>query len=158
MTFMSFETKNGEQRGFLPIYILCSIQKKPNSGYGLINEIKEKTEGMWIPSKGTVYPLLKNMEKEGLIVIKTVEKRGKNIYEITWIGKEILKNLFKQKDQMVKKFNQIRRLIVEMIGEEDGKIMNVLFEIGTRSKKLSSNQRTNLIENFEKILSDIKET
>ncbi len=156
--FLSIETMHGEQRGFLPLYILYSIQKKPKSGYGLINEIKEKTEGMWIPSKGTVYPILKNMEKERLIQIKTVEKRGKNIYQITYEGEEILKNLYKQKDQIEKKFNQFRKLIAEMINEEDGKIINVLFEIGTISKKLSSNQRNNLIENLEKILSDIKGT
>jgi len=153
--FLNIETMHGEQRGFLPLYILYSIQKKPKSGYGLINEIKEKTEGMWIPSKGTVYPMLKNMEKERLIQIKTVEKRGKNIYQITYDGEEILKKLYKQKDQLEKKFYQFRKLIAEMI-KEDGKIMNVLFEIGSISKKLSSNQRNNLIKNLEKILSGMK--
>ena len=154
--FLSIETMHGEQKGFLPLYILYSIQKKPKSGYRLINEIKEKTEGMWKPSKGTVYPILKHMEKEKLIQIQTVEKRGKNIYEITYDGKEILKKLYKQKGQLEKKFYQFRKLIAEMIGEQDSKIMNVLFEIVTTSKKLSSNQRNNVIENLEKILSDIQ--
>ena len=153
---INFETIHGKQRGILTIYILHSLQKKSKSGYDLINEIKDKTEGSWIPSKGTIYPLLKNLEGEGLIYIKKVEERGKNIYQIRSEGRKLLKNLIKHKNQMEEKFNQFRRLIAEIIGEKDMELMNILFNIRKISLGLPTNQRNELTKNLEKILSDIK--
>jgi len=153
---INFETIHGKQRGILTIYILHSLQKKSKSGYDLINEIKDKTEGSWIPSKGTIYPLLKNLEGEGLIYIKKVEERGKNIYQITSEGRKLLKNLIKHKNQMEEKFNQFRRLIAEIIGEKEMELMNILFNIRKISLGLPTNQRNELTKNLEKILSDIK--
>ena len=153
---INFETIHGKQRGILTIYILHSLQKKSKSGYDLINEIKDKTEGSWIPSKGTIYPLLKNLEGEELIYIKKVEERGKNIYQITSEGRKLLKNLIKHKNQMEEKFNQFRRLIAEIIGEKDMELMNILFNIRKISLGLPTNQRNELTKNLEKILSDIK--
>ena len=153
---INFETIHGKQRGILTIYILHSLKKKSKSGYDLINEIKDKTEGSWIPSKGTIYPLLKNLEGEGLIYIKKVEERGKNIYQIRSEGRKLLKNLIKHKNQMEEKFNQFRRLIAEIIGEKDMELMNILFNIRKISLGLPTNQRNELTKNLEKILSDIK--
>ena len=59
----NFETHNEQQKGFLTIYLLFSLKQKPKSGYELLSEIKEKTEGAWVPSKGTIYPLLIQLEK-----------------------------------------------------------------------------------------------
>ena len=152
---INFETLHGKQRGILSIYILYSIKKKSKSGYDLINEIKDKTEGSWIPSKGTIYPLLKNLEREELIKINKIEERGKNIFQITNEGKIVLKNLKKHKNQMVEKINQFRKLIAEIFDEEV-EIMNLLFSIRKISLNLSSSGRNNLVKNLEKILTDIE--
>jgi len=45
---------------------------------------------------------LNQLEKEGLIKVKGVEKRSKNIYEITSEGKEMLSESKKHKTQMKK--------------------------------------------------------
>lgn len=152
---MNFETMQGKQRGILSIYILHSIKKKSKSGYDLINEIKDKTDGSWIPSKGTIYPLLKNMEKEKLIQINKVEERGKNIFQITSEGKRLLKNLKKQKNQMVEKINQFRKLIAEIFDEEV-EIINLSFNIRKILGNLTPNRRNELVKNLKKILSDIE--
>lgn len=152
---INFETIHGKQRGILSIYILHSIQMKSKSGYELINEIKEKTEETWIPSKGTIYPLLKNLEGEGLIQIKKIEERGKNIFQITNEGKKVLKNLIKHKDQMEEKFIQFRRLIAEIIGEKEMDIMNVLFNIRKISMGLPTKQRNEVVKTLEKYLNSL---
>jgi len=54
-------------RGFLRLYILTQLAQGPRSGYDVIQTIEEKTEGAWRPGPGTVYPLLKSLEREGLI-------------------------------------------------------------------------------------------
>lgn len=152
---MNFETIHGKQRGILSIYILHSIKKKSKSGYDLINEIKNKTDGSWIPSKGTIYPLLKNLEREKLIQINKVEERGKNIFQITNEGKIVLKNLKNHKNQMVEKINQFRKLIAEIFDEEV-EIINLSFNIRKILGNLTPNRRNELVKNLKKILSDIE--
>jgi DNA-binding PadR family transcriptional regulator len=59
------------------------IHDSPKSGYDILKEFKKRTNGNWIPSKGTVYPLLSELEKDGLIRVKKIGKRSKRIYEAT---------------------------------------------------------------------------
>jgi DNA-binding PadR family transcriptional regulator len=125
---MNFETHNGQQKGILTMYLLYSLQKKPKSGYEIISEIKEKTEGTWVPSKGTIYPLLRQLEKGGLITVKTKEKRSKNIFKITPKGKKMILNTKKQGESMMKKFMKFRNLIIDMI-EEDSEVLSTMMQI-----------------------------
>jgi DNA-binding PadR family transcriptional regulator len=125
---LNFETHNGQQKGILTMYLLYSLQKKPKSGYEIISEIKEKTEGTWVPSKGTIYPLLRQLEKGGLIKVKTIEKRSKNIFKITPKGKKIILNTKKQGESMMKKFMKFRNLIIDMI-EEDSEVLSTMMQI-----------------------------
>jgi len=76
-------------KGILTHYLLYSLNKKPKSGYELIEEIKEKTKGAYIPSKGSIYPILNHLEEERLIKVKSIEKRSKSIYEVTSQGKKL---------------------------------------------------------------------
>jgi len=110
------------------MYLLCSLKRKPKSGYEIISEIKEKTEGTWVPSKGTIYPLLRQLEKGGLIKVKTTEKRSKNIFKITPKGKKIILNTKKQGESMMKKFMKFRNLIIDMI-EEDSEVLSTMMQI-----------------------------
>jgi len=110
------------------MYLLHSLQKQPKSGYEIISEIKQKTEGTWIPSKGTIYPLLKQLEKSGLIKVKTTEKRQKNIFKITPKGKKMVINTKKQGENIMKKFMKYRNLIIDMI-EEDSEILSTMMQI-----------------------------
>jgi DNA-binding PadR family transcriptional regulator len=125
---LNFETHNGHQKGLLTMYLMYSLQKKPKSGYEIISEIKEKTEGTWVPSKGTIYPLLRQLEKEELIKVKTTEKRSKNIFKITKKGEKMILNTKKQGEKIMKKFMKYRNLIIEMI-EEDSEILSTMMQI-----------------------------
>ena len=125
---LNFETNTGQQKGILTLYLLNSLQKKPKSGYEIISEIKEKTEGAWVPSKGTIYPLLKQLEKGELIKVKTKDKRAKIIFEITPKGKKIILHVKKQGEQMMKKSMKFRNLIIDMI-EEDSEVLSAMMQI-----------------------------
>jgi len=153
----NFELIGGKQRGILSIYILHSLKNKPKSGYGLINEIKDITNGTWIPSKGTLYPLLKNLEKEKLIQLKTIEARGKNIYQITNEGNKILESLIGQKQQIVQKFIQFSKLVVEILGKEKNDILNMLIKIRINSLEQASKQREEVKMILEDCLNNLKQ-
>jgi DNA-binding PadR family transcriptional regulator len=53
-------------------------QARPYNGYQLIQEIGERTQGVWRPSAGSVYPALQQLEDEGLITAAGGEDRRRN--------------------------------------------------------------------------------
>ena len=59
----------------------CSWRTQPQNGYQLIQEIERRTDGVWKPSPGSVYPALQQLEDEGLV--RAVEFEGKRAYELT---------------------------------------------------------------------------
>lgn len=152
---LTFETKKGKQKGILTVYILNSLKKHAKSGYELLNEIKDKTHGEWVPSKGTIYPLLKNLQKEKLIEIKTKGKRSKNIFQLTEEGKKTLQHVKKHGQQMEEKINQFRNLIGDIFSEEKASIISLIIEIRKKSIKLSKKHKkdvTKILQNCTKEL------
>ncbi|MGI6327882.1 MAG: PadR family transcriptional regulator [Dethiobacteria bacterium] len=70
-------------------YILLSLSE-PRHGYGIIKFVEELTEGRIKLGSGTVYGTLSKMQKENIITIYADDQR-KTIYEITPIGKELIR-------------------------------------------------------------------
>jgi len=56
------------------------------NGYQLIQEISGRTQGVWKPSAGSVYPALQQLEDEGLIRAEAGEDRRRN-YTLTDEGR-----------------------------------------------------------------------
>lgn len=152
----NMQTKVGKQRGILTIYLLHSLKKKPKSGYEILSEINKKTDGTWKPSKGTIYPLLKNLEEEGLIKVKNVDKRSKHIFELTIEGQKVLSNVKKHGKQMEKKFNQFRKLISEIVSPKETEIANLLFDIRMTSISKIKKNRGDVVKILENCLLNLK--
>jgi len=151
----NFEIQTGQQKGILTIYLLYSLQKKPKSGYEIISEIKKKTEGTWVPSKGTIYPLLKQLEKRGLIKVKTTEKRSKNIFKITPKGKKMILNTKKQGENMMKKFMKFRNLIIDMI-KEDSELLSTMLQIQNSVFISYKKKKNEVIKILKRCASDLQ--
>ncbi len=75
-------------KGLLPIYVLFVLSQEPSNGNDISNKIGQRTSGMWTPSTGGIYPILKNLEKEGFVEGKWDDPKKKNqrIYTITEKG------------------------------------------------------------------------
>ncbi|GBE54195.1 transcriptional regulator YqjI [archaeon BMS3Bbin15] len=149
-------SKNGKDRGILTFYVLYSLKKKPKSGYDILKEIEGKTEGHWKPSKGTLYPILNQLEKEGLIKVNKVDIRSKNIFELTDMGMELLKNTKNHRREWREKYVQFRNLFVDVFGEEKVDITSIIFEIKDTAFELSSKNQDKVMEILKKCLSDLK--
>ena len=70
------------------LYILFSLQKERH-GYGLMQYVKELTDGEIVLGAGTVYTSFTKMEKDGLIRFTRTEGNRK-FYVITELGNEVL--------------------------------------------------------------------
>ncbi len=51
----------------LPLHILLALAAGENHGYGLMKEVRERTNGAINPATGTVYLALQRLEDEGLV-------------------------------------------------------------------------------------------
>ena len=75
-------------------YILFCL-REPNHGYGIVQMVKEMTDGEIILGPGTMYGSLSKMEKDQLICFIREEEKRK-IYQITPLGEEVLETEIKR--------------------------------------------------------------
>src|ERR1700675_973086 len=81
-------------RGFLRLYLLFLLSRRPESGYSMMQTIAERTEGAWRPGPGTIYPLLKSMVREGLVEpLGSGKEKGSVTYSVTEKGTEELEEM-----------------------------------------------------------------
>jgi DNA-binding PadR family transcriptional regulator len=76
------------RRGDVRLALLRLLAEEPRNGYQLIQAIEERSEGLWRPSPGSVYPTLAQLEDEGLI--RSAATEGTRRFEITDAGREHL--------------------------------------------------------------------
>lgn len=74
------------RRGDVRTAILALLVDRPMHGYEMIQEINERSNGVWKPSPGSVYPTLQMLGDEGLITA-TETDRGKKLFELTDEGR-----------------------------------------------------------------------
>jgi len=58
------------------------------NGYQFIQTIAERTDGLWRPSAGSVYPALQQLEDEGLIEAATGQDDRRRMYTLTETGRQ----------------------------------------------------------------------
>jgi DNA-binding PadR family transcriptional regulator len=74
------------KRGDVRAAILVLLAERPMHGYEMIQEIAERSQDLWRPSPGSVYPTLQLLVDEGLI-IGTETEGSKKLFELTDAGK-----------------------------------------------------------------------
>jgi DNA-binding PadR family transcriptional regulator len=73
------------RRGDIRAAALLLLAEEPRNGYQLMQEIEERSGGVWRPSPGSVYPALSQLEDEGLI--RSTERDGRKVFELTDEGR-----------------------------------------------------------------------
>ena len=73
-------------RGDVRAAILLLLDEEPRNGYGVMQEVEQRSSGAWRPSSGSIYPALSQLEDEGLIAPADGEQ-GK-AFALTVAGRE----------------------------------------------------------------------
>jgi DNA-binding PadR family transcriptional regulator len=93
----SMDVFGGEirRRDVFPLLVLHLIQRQPDYGNRLIEEIEEITEGVISVNPNTIYPLLRELEARGLIEgsWEHPDKRTRRYYSITAEGRKEYRRL-----------------------------------------------------------------
>ncbi|MFA1822906.1 PadR family transcriptional regulator [Virgibacillus oceani] len=103
------------RRGTITIGVLSQLDE-PQYGYSLVTILKEK--GIQV-EPGTLYPLLRRLEKQGFLESKwdTNETRPRKYYLLSETGKEALDLLLEEWQSIVMSMNH---LTMGKEGEENG--------------------------------------
>lgn len=90
-------------KGFLRYYILKLLDEGPKSGSEIVQEIDIRTEGLWKPSPGSIYPLLSRLNEK--LYVQEIEESepGLKRYMLTEKGRDILHEMIKNKEDARKK-------------------------------------------------------
>jgi DNA-binding PadR family transcriptional regulator len=143
------------KRGLLRLFVLRTLSTEPKSGYDILKEITEKTQGEWHPSKGTIYPILTELDKEGLI--ETVEEgaRARRAFRTTDEGMSHLTDAIERHRPSHRGRMDGRRLLfVETFFDEtEREILRLSHSI--RRKALSTNRKRKAIKLLKQTLRSI---
>lgn len=72
-------------RGDVRLAILYLLAEEPMHGYQIMSELSDRTDGIWQPSPGSIYPTLNQLEDEDLV--RAEEHEGKKVYALTDEGR-----------------------------------------------------------------------
>ena len=72
-------------RGNVRAAILALLAEEPRHGYAIMTELAERSGGMWRPSPGSVYPVLQQLQDEGLVT--STDRDGRKVFDLTDEGR-----------------------------------------------------------------------
>ena len=78
--------RRGARRGDVRAAVLALLLERPMHGYELIQQIEERSGGVWRPSPGSIYPTLQLLADEGLV--SGDESGGRRLFTLTDAGRE----------------------------------------------------------------------
>jgi DNA-binding PadR family transcriptional regulator len=73
-------------RGDIRTAILVLLAEQPMHGYQIITELRERSDGVWRPSPGSIYPTLQLMQDEGLLRSQE-DEAGRRVFQLTEAGR-----------------------------------------------------------------------
>lgn len=84
---------NPSTSGQLDLLLLALLRDSPAHGYGVIERLRARTNGVLDVPEGSVYPALYRLEREGLIASQEamVAGRKRRVYELTLRGHRALR-------------------------------------------------------------------
>ena len=103
------------RRDVFPLLVLHLIRKEPSYGNHLIEAIEEITQGVVSVNPNTMYPLLRELESNGMIEGKWEhpDRRTRRFYEITKAGEKEYKRLVEEVepflDSVIRSLTLIKR-------------------------------------------------
>lgn len=113
---LAFHVFTQIRKGFISALICAVLKDQELHGYGIIKEIEKKTEGLWTPITSSIYPVLKDLKKKGLVKLidkPEVEGKVRKIYQLTKRGSRFLRFFVQKFQEMV---NKLRTLTMGVFG------------------------------------------
>ena len=131
------------RRGEVRIAILFLLDDEPMHGYQIIQELKERSGGVWTASPGSVYPTLQQLEDEGLIESSTHDKR--RVYSLTDEGRDHLAVLRERQPPPWED-------LAAAAGDQLSELRRSMFQLGAASLQIAHAGSSEDVEKAQEIL------
>lgn len=141
-------------RGFTRFYVLHLLMERPMTGKEIMDETEKRSEGVWKPSPGLIYPLLGRLAKRGLI-----EEAKEGRFTITPDGESTLQKYTLVQEQLEGQLRMVRQLGLSLfsVGKilaEDAldRIMSVTSMVQERVGKSSRDLQKSFYDKYKAFL------
>ena len=78
--------------GLTKLLVLRVLSKNNNHGYGILKELESMTSGCCVPTFGSIYPVLKELTRDGYAEVREDEQlqgaQKRRVYNLTPLGVE----------------------------------------------------------------------
>jgi DNA-binding PadR family transcriptional regulator len=131
------------RRGDIRAAILALLKEEPRNGYQIMQELRQRSQGMWNPSPGSVYPALQLLEDERLIANE--EGSGGRVYALTSQGKAYVKE---HADEIAAPWEALSNAA----GDGFVEMMSLLHQLGAAAMQMAQAGNAAQIARAKKIL------
>lgn len=100
-------------QGLLKPYMLRLLSERPMHGFEIMEQIFDRTHGMWRPGPAAIYPTLAWLEEGGYVEALPNRDRGEKArrpYRITPKGRDAVKGYAKFKDEWIEGVSQLKNI------------------------------------------------
>ena len=124
------------RRGDVRAAVLDVLSRQSMNGYQIIQEIAERTKGVWKPSPGSVYPTVQQLEDEGLV--EGVESERRRLLQLTAEGRKYVEEHPDEMAATWKVFDRVADEEPSDLKPAIGQVMGAVWQIvttGTRQQR-----------------------
>ncbi len=135
------------RRGDVRSAALLLLEEQPRNGYQLMQELETRSDGLWRPSPGSVYPALAQLEDEGLIA--SAEADGKKVFQLTDAGRA---HVEERREQLGSPW----KAVAEGVPEGVGALFFGMGQLGMAVEQVARGGSEEQIAEVKKILNDAR--
>src|SRR3954469_8238930 len=135
------------RRGDVRSALLLLLAEQPYNGYGLMQEIEQRSNGAWRPSPGSVYPALALLEDEGLV--QAEEQGARKRFTLTEAGRAHVEG---RREQLGEAWADVGR----EVGESRLELRGLLWQLGSAAMQVGAAGTDAQVDEARRILKDAR--
>jgi DNA-binding PadR family transcriptional regulator len=115
------------RRGDVRAAALLLLAEEPRNGYQIMQEIEQRSGGVWRPSPGSVYPALAQLEDEGLVRVD--EHEGRRNYTLTDAGRAYVQE---RRDDLIAPWEEMS----DSVGDDVASLFKEMRQVGMAAAQI----------------------
>ena len=143
--------RKGFRLGDVRSAVLVLLAEQPMHGYQIIQEIAERSGGLWQPSPGSIYPVLQQLEDEGLVLIEQTE--GRKVANLTEAGRAYVEE---NRAELEEVWKALSNHDVDESTQEMRNLSVTLKQVGTAAKQVVKVGTASQVAEASKVLADAR--
>ena len=142
-----FSGRPRARRGDVRAAALLLLAEEPRNGYQIMQEIEQRSGGVWRPSPGSVYPALSQLEDEGLVRVD--ERNGRRTYVLTDAGRAYVED---RRDDLTAPWEEMS----DSVDDDVAALFRELRQVGMAAGQIGHIGSTRQVADARRVLSDAR--